>query len=75
VCSGQAVSVEAIAEQLLAMATRPMRLVSDPGLKRPVDIPVLVGDASKLVRATGWAPTIDLPTTLADILADWRARA
>jgi len=74
VCSGQAVSVEAIAEQLLAMAAKPMRLVVDPNLKRPVDIPVLVGDATKLVTATGWAPTIELETTLSDILADWRNR-
>ena len=74
VCSGKAVSVEEIAERLLAMARRPMRLVIDPDLKRPVDIPVLVGDSSKLAAATGWSPTIDLGTTLADVLADWRTR-
>lgn len=74
VCSGKAVSVEEIAERLLAMARRPMRLVIDAELKRPVDIPVLVGDSTKLADATGWAPTIDLDTTLADVLADWRNR-
>jgi GDP-4-dehydro-6-deoxy-D-mannose reductase len=74
VCSGRAVAVEEIAEQLLAMAARPMRLVIDAELKRPVDIPVLVGDMTKLAAATGWSPTVDLATTLADVLADWRAR-
>jgi GDP-4-dehydro-6-deoxy-D-mannose reductase len=74
VCSGHAVSVRAIAEALLAMAARPMRLVSDPALQRPVDIPVLVGDSSALRAATGWAPTVPLGRTLADVLADWRAR-
>lgn len=74
VCSGTAVAVEEIAERLLAMARRPMRLVIDAELKRPVDIPVLVGDSTKLAEATGWAPTIDLDTTLADVLADWRSR-
>lgn len=74
VCSGHAVSVRSIAETLLAMATRPMRLVSDPALQRPVDIPVLVGDSSRLQATTGWQPTIPLETTLADVLADWRAR-
>lgn len=74
VCSGTAVSVEEIAERLLAMARRPMRLVIDAELKRPVDIPVLVGDSTKLAEATGWAPTIDLATTLADVLTDWRNR-
>jgi hypothetical protein len=35
---------------------------------------VLVGDSSKLAAATRWSPTIDLGTTLADVLADWRTR-
>jgi GDP-4-dehydro-6-deoxy-D-mannose reductase len=74
VCSGHAVAVQDIAERLLAMAQRPMHLVTDPELQRPVDIPVLVGDNSKLAATTGWTPTIPLETTLADVLADWRAR-
>jgi GDP-4-dehydro-6-deoxy-D-mannose reductase len=74
VCSGRAVSVAEIADQLLGMAHRPMHLVPDPELQRPVDIPVLVGDNSKLRAATGWTPSIPLETTLADVLADWRRR-
>jgi GDP-4-dehydro-6-deoxy-D-mannose reductase len=74
VCRGSAVSVQQIAAALLAMATRPMHLVSDPGLQRPVDIPVLVGDNTALRAATGWEPTIPLDQTLSDVLADWRAR-
>ena len=74
VCSGRAVAVKEIADALLAMARRPMRLVLDPGLQRPVDIPALIGDNTRLAKATGWAPTIALETTLADVLADWRER-
>ena len=74
VCRGAAVSVQELADALLAMASRPMRLVSDPGLQRPVDIPVLLGDNTTLREATGWEPTIALDQTLADVLADWRAR-
>jgi GDP-4-dehydro-6-deoxy-D-mannose reductase len=74
VCSGRAVAVKEIADLLLGMARRPMRLVSDPKLQRPVDIPVLVGDNGRLARATGWAPTIPLEQTLADVLADWRTQ-
>ena len=74
VCRGEAFSVQQIAEALLAMASRPMRLVSDPALQRPVDIPVLVGDNRALRATTGWDPTIPLAQTLADVLADWRAR-
>jgi len=74
VCSGRAVAVKQIADILLGMATRPMRLVTDPALQRPVDIPVLVGDNTRLRAATGWEPTISLDQTLADVLADWRSR-
>jgi GDP-4-dehydro-6-deoxy-D-mannose reductase len=74
VCRGVAVAVKEIAEELLGMAAKPMHLVSDPALQRPVDIPVLVGDNGALRAATGWEPTIPLETTLADVLADWRTR-
>jgi GDP-4-dehydro-6-deoxy-D-mannose reductase len=74
VCRGKAVSVKEIAEELLSMAARPMHLVSDPALQRPVDIPILVGDNGALRRVTGWEPTIPLEQTLADVLTDWRSR-
>jgi GDP-4-dehydro-6-deoxy-D-mannose reductase len=74
VCSGHAVAVKELADSLLAMAERPMHLVTDPALQRPVDIPVLVGDSTRLTKATGWSPTIALEQTLADVLAEWRAR-
>jgi len=74
VCSGRAVAVKELADVLLGMADRPMHLVIDPSLQRPIDIPVLVGDATRLAKATGWAPTISLEQTLTDVLADWRAR-
>ncbi|MGH7528590.1 MAG: GDP-mannose 4,6-dehydratase, partial [Gemmatimonadales bacterium] len=36
----------------------------DPTLMRKADVPHLVGDSTKLRRATGWAPTIALDETL-----------
>lgn len=74
VCSGHPVAISEIGEQLLAMATRPMRLVSDPDLFRPVDLPILVGDHSKLTKRTGWEPAIPIATTLKDLMEDCRAR-
>lgn len=74
VCSGVDVAVADIAEQLLAMAERPMRLVVDPERYRPVDVPVLRGDSSKLTAATGWKPEIPLEQTLRDVLDDYRSR-
>jgi GDP-4-dehydro-6-deoxy-D-mannose reductase len=69
VCGGAGVSVREVAQRLLAQATRPMELVVDPALARPADVPVLVGDPSKLVAATGWQPRHTLDDTLTDMLA------
>ncbi len=72
VASGRAVAVSELAAVLLTAARRPMRLVEDPSLFRPVDVPLVVGDAGKLTAATGWVPTIPLETTLRDLLASAR---
>jgi GDP-4-dehydro-6-deoxy-D-mannose reductase len=74
VCSGRAIAVQELADQFIEMATIPMELVPDPDLQRPVDIPVLLGDSTRLRRDTGWEPTIPLEVTLRDLLDDQRAR-
>jgi GDP-4-dehydro-6-deoxy-D-mannose reductase len=74
VCSGTAIAVQELAEQLITLATIPMVLEADPDLARPVDIPVLCGDNSRIVADTGWQPEIPLETTLADLLDDRRRR-
>ena len=73
VCSGVDVAMSDVAAQLLALAGSDVRLETDPGLVRPVDVPVLRGDAARLRAATGWQPVIPLATTLADVLASWEA--
>ncbi len=74
VCSGHDVAIRELADRLVAMADRPMTLVADPELQRPVDLPVLRGDNSKIRAATGWEPEIPLDRTLADLLAEARER-
>jgi GDP-4-dehydro-6-deoxy-D-mannose reductase len=74
VCSGLDMAVQDVADRLVARAERPMALVADPELARPVDTPVLRGDPTKLQEATGWTPEITLDQTLADVLDDWRKR-
>ncbi len=67
-------AVQEVADRLVALAERPMALVTDPDLLRPVDTPVLRGDCTRLRDATGWSPEITLDQTLADVLDDWRKR-
>jgi GDP-4-dehydro-6-deoxy-D-mannose reductase len=73
VCSGVDVAMSDVAAQLLALAGADLTLETDPELVRPVDVPVLRGDAALLRAATGWEPRIPLATTLADVLASWEA--
>jgi len=74
VCSGRDIAVQQLAEMLVAIAERPMRLEPDPDLQRPVDIPVLRGDNARIRAATGWQPEIPMEQTLADLLDDCRRR-
>lgn len=74
VCSGTDISIQELAERLVGLARRRLRLVTDPALARPVDLAVLRGDPTRLQVATGWAPRIPLEQTLADLLADCRQR-
>ena len=75
VCSGRGYSVREIVERLVAMATRPLRIVVDPELVRPVDVPSFVGDPTKLVAATGYEPRYSLDETLAAALDEARVAA
>ncbi len=72
VCSGQDMAVQELADRLLALSDQPMKLEVDPNLLRPVEVPVLRGDPTKLHDATGWQASIPIDTTLGDLLLQWR---
>jgi GDP-4-dehydro-6-deoxy-D-mannose reductase len=72
VCSGEAIAIAELAERLIRLAGVEVELRVDPSRVRAVDVPVLVGDPSRLVRATGWVPEHRLDETLLDVLDGWR---
>jgi GDP-4-dehydro-6-deoxy-D-mannose reductase len=72
VSSGRAVGIDALAAKLLELAGTDLGLVTDPALVRSVDVPVFVGDNSRLRDATGWEPQIPLEHTLRDVLEEVR---
>jgi GDP-4-dehydro-6-deoxy-D-mannose reductase len=69
VCRGTSTEIAEVARRLLALAGVDLPLEVDPARLRPVDLPDLRGDPSRLREATGWAPEIALDTTLGDVLA------
>lgn len=56
VSSAEGTSVRSLAQRVLQRLGRTAEITADPALSRPVDVPVQVGNNSKLRRATGWAP-------------------
>jgi len=75
VCSGSAITTEELFRRMVAMAKVPIEPVQDPSLFRPVDVPVLLGDGTRLTALTGWRPEIPLDSTLLDTLDYWRERS
>jgi GDP-4-dehydro-6-deoxy-D-mannose reductase len=75
VCSGSSVSIREIADRLLRVAGLDLPVVVDEQRVRPVEIPELRGDPSKLRQATGWRPEIGLDQTLADVVGYWQRAA
>ncbi len=74
VCPGIGVSIQEIADRLLARATRPIELVTDPALVRAVEVAAPRRQQRRCVRATtGWTPDIPLDQTLTDVLDHARA--
>jgi len=72
VASGISRPMRVVLEGLVDRARIPVRLDVDPDRLRPSDVPVLVGDATRLRNATGWAPAIPFDRMLDDLLDYWR---
>lgn len=68
VASGTGVAVDAVARRVLALMGVDAKLEVDPALVRPVEVPMLVGDARKLRDTTGWAPRLSLDTIIHDVI-------
>jgi GDP-4-dehydro-6-deoxy-D-mannose reductase len=72
-CSGSAPSVAELAAALAGLTSLEVSTRIDPGLARPSDPALLLGDPARLRVATDLAPSIPLATSLADTLDWWRA--
>lgn len=68
VAGGQAISLRELLERLMRIVGYRVIPEVDPELVRPVDIPYLVGDGSKLRSATGWSPRVALDQVLAEVV-------
>src|SRR6266850_3241485 len=74
ICSGKAWTIREMLDLLLGMTDANVKIEQDPARMRPSDVPVLLGDASKFRKRTGWEPAIPFERTMKDLLEYWRAR-
>lgn len=71
--SGNALEIQYILDEILKQTASEIKVEVDSGKLRPVDIPVIEADISKLIACTGWKPKIGLKQTLTDTLEYWRS--
>lgn len=76
VCSGRSVEGIKILELLLKACgqTGQIAVTTDPALVRPNDAKDLYGSSERLLRETGWEPSISLEQTIADFVAYERSK-
>ena len=74
IASGSGWKVGDVLKLLLSMSKVKIKIVPDKERMRPSDVEVLIGDASKFRKVTGWVPEIPFTKTMEDLLNYWRER-
>ncbi len=74
VASGVARSIRSILEALVSRSQMPVRIEVDHTRMRPNDVPVVVGNHSRLTESTEWHPQVSFDQMLDDLLRYWRGQ-
>jgi GDP-4-dehydro-6-deoxy-D-mannose reductase len=74
VCSGCSHRIADLLQQLVGQARVRVEVRPDPERMRPNDMPLLLGNPRRIHEEVGWAPTIPIERTMADLLDYWRGR-
>lgn len=72
--SGKAVVIDDILKMILKNSTKEIKVEVDKNKLRPVDVPIIEADITKLQQATGWEKEIDLEQTIRETLDYWRVK-
>ena len=73
IASGRAVSIKEVLDILLALSGKPVEIRAQRDRMRPIDAPIILGDATLARRLLDWTPRYELKATLASILQAMRA--
>jgi len=72
IASGQPRRIEDVLKLLLQQSSQEITVEQVPERMRPSDVPLAVGDSTRIHTLTGWQASYDLSGTLAELLAYWR---
>lgn len=71
---GHAFEIREILDKIIKMSTTDIKVETDPAKIRPVDVPIIEADITKLQEATGWNAEISIEQTLKEVLDYWREK-
>jgi GDP-4-dehydro-6-deoxy-D-mannose reductase len=74
VCSGDGLSLGDALDSLIRISGVGIEIMTDPERLRPVDVPVMVGDNTRLRRDTNWEATVPRERMLKDLSEYWEER-
>lgn len=72
--SGHARAIQEILDMIISQAKISIKVEVDPNKLRPVDVPIIEADITKLQQLTGWKPEIPLEQTIQETLDYWRVQ-
>lgn len=72
--SGRSYAIRDVLDQIISLSSKDIKVEIDINKIRPVDVPIIEADITKINHITGWKPLIPLKQTLQETLDYWRAR-
>lgn len=72
IATGEDHTMSEVVDGLVVQTRMQVDIQQDPDRMRPSDVPVLLGDYSKIKAAVGWTPTLTFKDILRDTLEYWR---
>ncbi len=70
--SGHAIEIRELLNNIISLSDADIRVEVDPNKIRPVDIPIIEADITKINEETGWRPQIPVMRTIEETLNYWR---
>ena len=72
--SGNAVTIREVLDLIISLSDKDIEVKIDNNKIRPVDVPIIEADITKINELTGWKPEIPLRQTIKETLDYWRER-